>query len=556
MHRLLLVVALSLSACTCKPKDLQKVPPPEPETCNGIDDDFDGYVDEGLGEISCGDGACKVTVPSCTSGKATECVARTPVAELCNGFDDNCDGQIDEGLDAIPELCNGADDNCNGETDEGLSAIAELCNGADDNCDGQIDEGLLPATCGVGECSTMSPTCVSGSPVTCEPLPAGTESCNGKDDDCDGTVDEDLLTNTSGDLRITNNNASSDQVYIAKGASGFGIVWADGRVGTKDQIYFAELTNAGTRPPGNTSDRRVSTTGGASRHPALAWDGVGWGLLYADDDASNVEIYFQKLNANGTSAGSKLRLTNATGTSDWPDVVWTGSNFGVAYQDSRGSTGKDIYFQRVDSNGNVIGTELPVVTLANDQTSPILKWNGTSFALAWTSYETGSAQVQFRLLNADGSALGNVVTVAPGVWPDLTWNDVDHQWALVWHAGASGNAEVFFTRLAEDGTALAGPVQITNASGDSAYASIDWNGFQYGLSWQDTRGGNAAIYFTQVSAVGIENGDEVVLSSGTGVSDYTTALWNGSTFAFCWRDSRNSPSTNTEIYFATVGCAP
>ena len=69
-------------------------------------------------------------------------------------------------------------------------------------------------------------------------------------------------------------------------------------------------------------------------------------------------------------------------------------------------------------------------------------------------------------------------------------------------------------------------------------------------------GGNAAIYFTQVSAQGVENGNELLLSHGSGVSDYTTALWNGSTFAFCWRDSRDAPSGNTEIYFATVGCAP
>jgi hypothetical protein len=162
----------------------------------------------------------------------------------------------------------------------------------------------------------------------------------------------------------------------------------------------------------------------------------------------------------------------------------------------------------------------------------------------------------FQLLNADGSLQGNVVTVATGVWPDLAWNDVDHEWALVWHSGAVGNAEVFFTRLAADGTALGTPVQITNAAGDSAYPSIDWNGFQYGLSWQDARNGNAAIYFTQVSAQGMENGNELLLSSGSGVSDYTTALWNGSTFAFCWRDSRNGPTGNTEIYFATVGCAP
>ena len=191
------------------------------------------------------------------------------------------------------------------------------------------------------------------------------------------------------------------------------------------------------------------------------------------------------------------------------------------------------------------------------QTSPILKWNGTSFALAWTSYENSAAgQVQFRLLNADGTDQGGVVTVADGRWPDLTWNDDAREWAMVWHNGATNNADVYFARLSEDGVVQGAPVQITSAAGDSEYASIDWNGFQYGISWHDERNGNAAIYFTQVSAQGVENGNELLLSHGSGVSDYTTALWNGSTFAFCWRDSRDAPSGNTEIYFATVGCAP
>jgi len=31
-------------------------------------------------------------------------------------------------------------------------------------------------------------------------------------------------------------------------------------------------------------------------------------------------------------------------------------------------------------------------------------------------------------------------------------------------------------------------------------------------------------------------------------------LWNGSTFAFAWRDERDAPAGNSEIYFAYIGC--
>ncbi len=138
--------------------------PPE-EICNGMDDDCDGVIDNGvLNEC----GACG-EVP----------------AETCNGADDDCDGGIDEGVTNAcgacgpvgQEVCNGVDDNCDGQIDEGVSNACggcgavpqEVCNGFDDDCDGQVDEGVSNACGG------------------CGPVPQ--EVCNGIDDDCDGVVD-------------------------------------------------------------------------------------------------------------------------------------------------------------------------------------------------------------------------------------------------------------------------------------------------------------------------------------------------------------------------------
>ena len=71
---------------------------PGEEICNGRDDDGDGLVDEGLGEASCGLGACRITVPACVDGVSQTCTARQPTTETCNGEDDDCDGAVDEGL--------------------------------------------------------------------------------------------------------------------------------------------------------------------------------------------------------------------------------------------------------------------------------------------------------------------------------------------------------------------------------------------------------------------------------------------------------------------------
>jgi hypothetical protein len=78
---------------------------PGVETCNGVDDDCDGMLDEdidagGLCEISNEHGTCG-GVEICAGAAGVICDAQTPAAESCNGVDDDCDGTLDEGFAAL-----------------------------------------------------------------------------------------------------------------------------------------------------------------------------------------------------------------------------------------------------------------------------------------------------------------------------------------------------------------------------------------------------------------------------------------------------------------------
>ncbi|MBI1226061.1 MAG: choice-of-anchor D domain-containing protein, partial [Bacteroidetes bacterium] len=90
------------------------VNPTATETCNGVDDNCDSQIDEGLGSTwyadSDGDSYGDPLVSQVSCSQPTGYVADNtdcddadfninPLAtEVCNGVDDNCDGNIDEGL--------------------------------------------------------------------------------------------------------------------------------------------------------------------------------------------------------------------------------------------------------------------------------------------------------------------------------------------------------------------------------------------------------------------------------------------------------------------------
>jgi hypothetical protein len=84
--------------------------PPQPETCNGIDDDCNGTVDDAVQQ--CGIGRCRRAVPLCDAeGHVTACTPGTPHREQCgDGVDDDCDGLVDDGCGYDVQPTDASDD--------------------------------------------------------------------------------------------------------------------------------------------------------------------------------------------------------------------------------------------------------------------------------------------------------------------------------------------------------------------------------------------------------------------------------------------------------------
>jgi Putative metal-binding motif len=183
------------------------------------DFDEDGYGNPNASKLYCSRPVSDKYVEDNTDCNDNAATAHPRGQETCDGLDNDCNGQIDEGLTPQKTFYRDQDDDGAGDPTKPLIACGkptgyvennsdcgpdqpfrypganELCNVLDDDCDNITDEAPIDVgtPCfdgGFGVCGPGTIACGPGGSVCVPNTPPSADLCDGEDNNCNGQVDE------------------------------------------------------------------------------------------------------------------------------------------------------------------------------------------------------------------------------------------------------------------------------------------------------------------------------------------------------------------------------
>jgi hypothetical protein len=277
----------------------------------------------------------------------------------------------------------------------------------------------------------------------------------------------------------------------------------------------------------------------------VVWEDRHWG-----DDW---DIYGRLIADNGAALGGHFGITADDNKPQLaPDVTYNVANdeFLVVWEHAHSTDDHDIYARRVNREGTLLGSAIPVTTLTNYESNPAVAYNSDTnqYLVVWEHLFEGRRHgIYGRRLAADGTRLGEPIPIdTSSPWlsasmvaydaqaPTVAYGSVSDQYLVAWQDKAPEKADYDITprRIGANGALVGDEIAISTWEYDQAKPRLTFNNRanEFLVVWEDHHWGwgeDSDIYGQRVNANGTLAGGNFGISWDGSIARVRTWLTSG-----------------------------